>query len=134
MEGLIDTSRQALEAQRVCDIVEQSLDADKAENIVVINLHGKSDVADFMVIASGRSQRHVQTLAEHLQERLKAEGYADIQMEGQETGDWVLVDSFHVVAHVFHPEVRAFYNLERMWDVPLPEAGAHEEVQVGQFA
>lgn len=119
MEGPINDTFRALEARNVRDLIEHSLDADKAEDIITIDLRGKSDIADFMVIASGRSQRHVATLAEHLQERLKQAGYSFAEAEGKERCDWVLVDTFHVVVHLFHPEARRFYNLEKMWGVPL---------------
>lgn len=92
----------------------KSLDGDKAEDIVSIDLTNKSPMADFMVIASGRSNRHVQAIAEHLSEALKKEGIGG-RAEGLPQGDWVLVDAMDVIVHVFRPEVRAFYNLEKMW-------------------
>ena len=91
-----------------------SLDSDKAENIVAIDLTGKSPMADFMVVASGRSNRHVSAIAEHLSETLKKHGIQG-RAEGLPQGDWVLVDAMDVIVHVFRPEVRAFYNLEKMW-------------------
>ena len=123
MEGLIRDTDRALDAEQMRELIENSLDADKAEDIITIDLRGKSDVADFMVIASGRSSRHVTTLADHLQERLKLAGFPHAEVEGKQSGDWVLVDTFHVVAHLFHPETRAFYNLEKMWGVPLASEG-----------
>jgi len=105
----------------VRELIEHSLDADKADDIITIDLRGKTDIADFMVIASGRSQRHVTTLAEHLHERLKQADVPHPEMEGKQSGDWVLVDTYHVVVHLFHPETRAFYNLEKMWGVPLAD-------------
>ena len=92
----------------------KSLDDDKAENIVSIDLTGKSPMADFMVVASGRSNRHVSAIAEHLTETLKKNGIAG-KAEGLPQGDWVLVDAMDIIVHVFRPEVRAFYNLEKMW-------------------
>lgn len=101
------------------ELVENALDADKAEDITRIDLAGKSSIADYMVIASGRSSRQVSAMADHLAEKLKGLGlYASV--EGQNTGDWVLIDAGDVVVHLFRPEVRAFYNLEKMWGVAQP--------------
>lgn len=96
-------------------LVRRSLDDDKAEDIVVIDLAGKSAFADYMVIASGRSNRQVVAIADHLAERLKQARYPVISVEGKEVGDWVLVDSGDIVVHIFRPEPRAFYALEKMW-------------------
>lgn len=106
----------------ILETVKTSLDADKAEDIVVIDLSGKSDFADFMVIASGRSNRHVASMAEKLREKLKTPGEPAPAAEGLPQGDWVLVDAGPVVVHLFRPEVRAFYNLEKMWGVHMPPA------------
>lgn len=103
-------------------LIEKSLDDDKGEDIVVIDLAGKSDIADFMVIATGTSSRHVATMAEHLRQRVKAAGHAAPRVEGLPHADWVLVDAGDVVVHVFRPEVRNFYNLEKMWGLELPAA------------
>ncbi|WP_373457457.1 ribosome silencing factor [Pseudogemmobacter lacusdianii] len=92
-----------------------SLDDDKAEEIVEIDLRGRSDVADYMVICSGRSSRQVASIAEKLTEKLKEHFNIYARMEGKETGDWVLIDSGDVIIHVFRPEVRDFYQLEKMW-------------------
>lgn len=92
----------------------KSLDGDKAENIVAIDLIGKTPMADFMVVASGRSNRHVTAIAEHLAEELKKHGISG-RAEGLPQGDWVLVDAMDIIVHVFRPEVRAFYDLEKMW-------------------
>lgn len=97
-----------------------SLDDDKGKDIVTIDLAGKSSVADYLVIVSGTSQRQVVAMAEHLMEKLKASGMKGLMAEGKEQGDWVVVDAFDVIVHLFRPEVREFYNLEKMWDVPLP--------------
>jgi ribosome-associated protein len=107
--------------QRLLGLIETSLDDDKAEDIVVIDLHGKSSLADFMVIASGRSQRQLSAMAEHLLAKLKAEGVDHVGVEGARVGDWVLIDGGDVVVHLFRPEVRRFYNLEKMWGMVLPE-------------
>ena len=102
--------------------MQTSLADDKAEEIVSIDLAGKSSMADWMVIASGRSSRHVTAIAENLVERLKASGRRNIAVEGKSAGDWVLVDAGDVIAHVFRPEVRTFYQLEKMWQVPAEGA------------
>lgn len=102
-------------------LVEATLADDKAEEPVVIDLMGKSSIADFMVIASGRSQRQVGAMAEHLRETLKAAGAARISVEGLQRCDWVLIDAGDIIIHLFRPEVRAFYNLEKMWGLSLPE-------------
>jgi ribosome-associated protein len=101
-------------SQKLLELVLKSLDNDKAENIVSIDMTGKSPMADFMVIASGRSNRHVSAIAEHLSEELKKHGITG-RAEGLPQGDWVLVDAMDIIVHVFRPEVRAFYNLEKMW-------------------
>ena len=96
-------------------LARHSLEEDKAEDVVVIDLKGKSAFADYMVIASGRSTRQVVAIAEHLADRMKQAGHGYIPVEGKETGDWVLVDGGDVVVHIFRPEPRAFYGLEKMW-------------------
>jgi nicotinate-nucleotide adenylyltransferase len=96
-------------------LVRHSLDEDKAEDVVVIDLKGKSSFADYMVIASGRSNRQVVAIAEHLADRLKQAGHGYVPVEGKQTGDWVLADAGEVVVHIFRPEPRAFYGLEKMW-------------------
>ncbi|MBC7163956.1 MAG: ribosome silencing factor [Roseovarius sp.] len=93
----------------------ESLDDDKAEDIVQINLHGRSVMGDYMVICSGRSSRQVSAIAEKLVDRLKQEHGIASRTEGKETGDWVLIDTGDVIVHVFRPEVREFYQLEKMW-------------------
>lgn len=92
-----------------------SVDDDKAEEIVQIDLRGRSDVADYMVICSGRSTRQVAAISEKLADRIKQEFRLTPKMEGKETGDWVLIDTGDVIVHVFRPEVRDFYQLEKMW-------------------
>jgi len=93
----------------------KSLDDDKAQDIVVIDLAGKSSLADHMVICTGTSQRHIAAMAEHLRERLKAAGVGKLAIEGLPQGDWVLVDGGDIIVHIFRPEVRTFYDLEKMW-------------------
>lgn len=99
-------------------IVEQTLDVGKAENIVSISLNGKSSIADHMIIASGTSARHVSALANQLSRKLKKEGYTILSIQGQSEANWVLVDAGDVIIHLFRPEVRDFYNLDKMWLTP----------------
>jgi ribosome silencing factor RsfS/YbeB/iojap/nicotinate (nicotinamide) nucleotide adenylyltransferase len=98
-------------------LVRKSLDDDKAEDVVVIDLKGKSAFADHMVIATGRSNRQVIAIADHLADRLKQAGHGYVPVEGKQVGDWVLVDAGDVVVHIFRPEPRAFYGLEKMWQM-----------------
>jgi ribosome-associated protein len=97
------------------DLVLRSLDDDKAVEIVSIPLQGKSNIADYMVIASGRSTRQVAAMAQKLSERIKRELGRGVRIEGLPVADWVLIDADDVIVHLFRPEVRSFYNLERMW-------------------
>lgn len=105
------------------DRVRISLDEDKAEDIVVIDLEGRSSLADALVIATGRSSRHVAAIAEHLARRLKDAGYGTRPVNGAQQGDWVLVDAGDVIVHVFRSEVRDYYDLEGMWSVKEPQRG-----------
>jgi ribosome-associated protein len=107
--------------EQVLAAVLASVEDDKAEDMVQIDLRGRSDVADYMVICSGRSSRQVASISEKLADRLKEQFRIQAKMEGKETGDWVLIDGGDVIVHVFRPEVREFYQLEKMW---LP-TGAH---------
>jgi ribosome-associated protein len=97
------------------------LDADKAEDIIAIDLTGKSSIADYMVIASGRSARQLASMAQHLGEKLTKAGIRRVSVEGLTQGEWVLLDGGDVVVHLFKPDIRRFYNLEKMWGVELPE-------------
>ena len=106
---------------QLLDLIAQSLDDDKAENVVTIDLHGKSSIADYMVVASGRSNRQVSAIADHLMGRLRDGGFGRARIEGLRQCDWVLIDAGDIIVHLFRPEVRAFYNLEKMWSVTLPE-------------
>ena len=99
-------------------IVEKTLDVGKAENIISISLNGKSSIADHMIIASGTSARHVSALANQLSRKLKKEGYTILSIQGQSEANWVLVDAGDVIIHLFRPEVRDFYNLDKMWLTP----------------
>lgn len=102
------------EAEKILDIITKSLDDGKANDVVVIDLQGKTSIANYMVVASGTSQRHVASLADQVQMKLKAAGYKST-IEGEEKADWVLIDAFDVIVHIFKPEVRKFYSIEKMW-------------------
>ena len=129
-----DTTRQlpdrSKDAEALLALVRRSLDDDKAEDVVVIDLKGKSAFADYMVIASGRSNRQVVAIAEHLADRLKQAGHGYIPVEGKQTGDWVLADAGDVVVHIFRPEPRAFYALEKMWALENEVAAAKPKAAV----
>ncbi|WP_458789729.1 ribosome silencing factor [Yoonia sp. MH D7] len=121
------TTRTTATSENILAAVLKSLDDDKGEDIVQISLAGKSSMADHMVIASGRSTRQVTAISEKLVDRLKAEFGVVCKVEGRTTGDWVLVDTGDVIVHVFRPEVREFYQLEKMWQPGMtPSADAHE--------
>ena len=102
------------------DVILDAVDDAKAEQVVAIHLEGRSSMADGMVIASGRANRHVAAIADQLVTKLKAHGQKDIRVEGLEQGDWVLVDAGNVIVHIFRPEVRSFYNLEKLWSEHAP--------------
>ena len=102
-------------AEALHSLVLRSLDDDKALDVVSIPLSGKSNIADHMVIASGRSTRQVASMAQKLTERIKRELGRNVRIEGLPVADWVLIDADDVIVHIFRPEVRSFYNLERMW-------------------
>ena len=99
----------------VTRVVLGSLEDDKAEDILAIDIRGKSSFADMLVVASGRSARHVGALADHVMRKLKDSGVKEVRIEGLPAADWVLVDAGDVVVHLFRPEVRAFYNIEKIW-------------------
>lgn len=109
------TAETGLTSDQLLDRILASLDDDKAEDVVTIDLRGRSAMADHMVIASGRNARQVAAIAEKLVERLKELTGRSARIEGKETGDWVLIDTDDVIVHVFRPEVREFYQLEKMW-------------------
>ncbi len=106
------------EVSRALDIVLTSLDDSKAEDIVSIDIQGKSSIGDYMVVASGRSHRHVAAVTDHLIKALKEAGFGFPRVEGQSSADWVLIDTGDIIVHVFRPEVREFYNIEKMWQTP----------------
>ena len=105
-------------------LVLRQLDDDQAQDVVSIPLEGKSSIADHMVIASGRSTRQVASMAQKLAEKVKQEGFGPVRVEGLPAADWVLIDAGDVVVHLFRPEVRSFYNLERMWSFEGGEKAA----------
>ena len=107
-------------AAELLRLVETSLDDDKAEDIVVIDLAGKTEIADYLVVATGSSHRQVGAMADHLREKIKASGIDGPAVEGTPQCDWVLIDAGDIVVHLFRAEVRAFYNLEKMWSVDVP--------------
>lgn len=106
--------------EETLQLILSTLDDAKAEDVVTIDLQGKTSLADHMVVASGRSNRHVGAVAEHLLEALGKAGRKGLRVEGMPNCDWVLIDQGDVVIHVFRPEVRAFYNLEKMWSAARP--------------
>lgn len=95
----------------------QSLEDSKCEDLVSIDLTGKSAIADFMVVVSGRSNRHVMAIADHLLRHIKEHGLGSAKVEGLQHGDWVLIDTGDIIVHIFRPEIRSFYNIEKMWTV-----------------
>jgi ribosome-associated protein len=107
-------------SQGLHDLIIAQLEDAKAEDIVSLNLEGKSTLADTMIVASGRSNRHVAAIAEQIVEKLKAAGHRDMRVEGMEQADWVVVDTSDVIVHLFRPEVRSFYNIERLWSEHSP--------------
>ena len=109
------SAHEKLDPQALLDLILTSLDEDKAEEVMPIVLKGKSEIADHMVVASGRSSRQVAAMAEHLVDKIKTVTGNSPRTEGKETGDWVLLDAGDVIVHLFRPEVREFYQLEKMW-------------------
>ena len=105
---------QTNESEQILNIAVKALDDGKAADVTVMDLQGKTSIASYMIIASGTSQRHVAALAEQVQLKLKEAGFRSTS-EGEEKADWVLIDAFDVIIHIFKPEVREFYNLEKMW-------------------
>ena len=103
------------------EIVINTLDINKAQDIVTIDLKDKSSMADYMIIASGTSSRHIQSLSEQVLEKLKNNGLKDSKIEGKESGEWKLVDGIDLIVHIFHPEKRKFYELEKIWSELIPK-------------
>jgi ribosome-associated protein len=121
MSAAVPGSEAPRAVEGLLSLILHSLDEDRAEDVVAIDLRGRSEMADHMVIASGRSSRQVAAISEHLSERLKEAGSLS-KTEGADQGDWVLIDAGDVIVHVFRPEVREFYQLEKMW---MPTGSAH---------
>ena len=120
--------RRQIAADDVLKTILGSLDDSKAEEIVSIDIAGKSALADYMVVASGRSQRHVGAIADHLARDIEEAGGRVQSIEGIPHCDWVLIDAGDVIVHVFRPEVRSFYNIEKMWAPDAPASGALRQV------
>ena len=102
-------------------IVIQTLDINKAQDIIAIDLKDKSSMADYMIIASGTSSRHIQALSEQVLQKLKNNGLKNSKIEGKESNEWKLVDGIDLIVHIFHPEKRKFYELEKMWSELIPK-------------
>ena len=113
-----------MEITDIKNTIENILDDNKAQNITCINLKNKSYIADYMVIASGTSSRHLQALSEILVTKLKEHGVENCRIEGKDSSDWKLVDAHDVIVHIFHPEKREFYDLEKMWSEEIPKEKA----------
>ena len=101
--------------------IENILNDNKALEVKSINLKDKTSIADFMIIASGNSSKHIQALSEILLDELKKRGISNCRLEGQSSNDWKLIDAMDIIVHIFHPEKRKFYNLERMWSELIPK-------------
>ena len=104
--------------------IEKILDDNKAQNVTCIDLKNKSYIADYMIIASGTSSRHLQSLSEILVSKLKSIGLDNCRIEGKNSSDWKLVDTQDIIVHIFHPEKREFYDLEKMWSEEIPKEKA----------
>ena len=113
-----------MQISKIKDSIEKILDNNKAQNVKSINLKNKSYIADYMIIASGTSSRHLQSLSEILVEELKKLGLNNCKREGKDSTDWKLVDTQDIIVHIFHPEKREFYDLENMWSEEIPKEKA----------
>ena len=113
-----------MEVSKIKNLIEKTLNQNKAKNIISISLKGKSSIADYMIIASGTSSRHLQALSEILVTELKKIGLNNCRIEGRDSADWKLVDTQDVIVHIFHPEKREFYDLEKMWSEETPKEKA----------
>jgi len=113
-----------MDVAKIKNKIEKILDNNKAQNITTIDLKNKSYIADYMIVASGTSSRHLQSLSEILVTELKKLGINNCRMEGKDSSDWKLVDAYDVIVHIFHPEKREFYNLEKMWSEEIPKQKA----------
>ncbi len=106
--------------EALCKKLAKVIDVNKGEDIVTLNLRDKCSFADFMIVASGRAPRHVAALADYVADALKKDGIPPLSIEGKDSGDWVLIDAGDIVIHIFRPEIRQFYNIEKMWAIPAP--------------
>ena len=113
-----------MKISKLKNLIEKTLDQNKAKNITSINLKGKSSIADYMIIASGTSSRHIQSLAEILKEKLQKNGINKCRIEGKTSEDWKLIDAIDIIVHIFHPQKRKFYDLEKMWSEEIPKEKA----------
>ena len=102
-------------------VIIKTLDLNKAYDIISIDLKDKSSMADYMIIASGNSSRHIQSLSEQVLEKLRDNGFRDSRIEGKDSNEWKLVDGIDLIIHIFHPEKRKFYELEKMWSEMIPK-------------
>ena len=110
-----------MQISKLKKLVEKTLNNNKAQEIISINLKGKSYIADYMIIASGTSSRHIQSLSEILLSTLERKGIGKFKIEGQTSDGWKLIDAMDIIIHIFHPEKRKFYDLEKMWSEPLSD-------------
>ena len=110
-----------MEVSKIKKIIEKTLNQNKAKNIVAISLRGKSSIADYMIIASGSSSRHIQSLSEMVVKKLGENGIGQFKIEGKTSKEWKLIDAMDVIIHIFHPEKRKFYDLEKMWSELIPK-------------
>ena len=108
-----------MEVLKLKKTIEKILDQNKAKHIVAINLKGKSSIADYMIVASGSSSRHIQSLSEILLTHLQKNGLTECKIEGRASKDWKLIDAMDIIVHIFNPEKRKFYDLEKMWSEPF---------------
>ena len=113
-----------MEVNQIKKIIEKTLNKNKANNIVTIDLKKKSYIADYMIIASGTSSRHLQSLSENIVVELKKSGLDNCRIEGYESSEWKLVDAIDIIVHLFHPEKRTFYDIEKMWSEEIPKEKA----------
>ena len=113
-----------MEVNQIKEVIEKTLNKNKANNIVTIDLKRKSYIPDYMIIASGTSSRHLQSLSENIVVELKKFGLNNCRIEGYDSSEWKLVDAIDIIVHIFHPEKRTFYDIEKMWSEELPKEKA----------